>query len=144
MNPPTCPYCGQPTKRVFGADLYQDRPHQHLANKPFWACRPCQAWTGCHPGTDTPLGTPARKLLRRLRIQTHRTFDPLWKKRRWDKQGEAVLFTRDEAYTWLAKELGLPEEGTHIGMMDETLCHRTIKLARDKLREHASIPFLDA
>lgn len=56
-----------------------------------------------------PLGTPATKKVRRLRMRAHIAFDQLW------KSGEV---TRSSAQRWLAKELGIPVQRCHFGCMN--------------------------
>jgi hypothetical protein len=41
-----CPYCNGRAALLTGRDIY---PHRgDLASKPFYVCRPCGAWVGCH------------------------------------------------------------------------------------------------
>ena len=56
-----------------------------------------------------PLGTPATKEVRRLRMRAHIAFDQLW------KPGEV---TRSSAQRWIANELGVPFRKCHFGYMN--------------------------
>jgi hypothetical protein len=48
---------------------------------PVWACLPCDAWVGCHPGTEKALGGVANAELRVAKQAAHAAFDPLWRKK---------------------------------------------------------------
>lgn len=109
--PVRCQYCHAPARLVSGETLYPDQPAKHQAQ--FWHCAACRAWVGCHDGTTKPLGTLADARLRNARIAAHAAFDPLWR-------GGGL--TRARAYLWLAKELGLAEEATHIGQFTIEQC----------------------
>lgn len=106
-----CPYCDKDARRVLGVAIYPHRPDLHA--KPFWQCKPCAAWVGCHPGTDNPLGRLANAELRREKQRAHAAFDPIWRSGR---------MKRKEAYTWLAKETNIAVQNCHIGMMDADQC----------------------
>jgi len=92
-----------------------------------WVCAPCKAWVGCHPGTEKPLGGLANKQLRDLKMEAHRFFDPLWKKK-IEKEGCSKGFARRAAYKWLAKQMGMTVKTCHIGYMDNKECERVIKI----------------
>lgn len=66
------------------------------------------------------MGTSANGPLGKLRAQTHRAFDPLWRK---------GGMTRDEAYQHLAQVLNLPLEQVHIACFDPDDCQRAIAAA---------------
>ena len=61
----TCPYCTNHSRLTDGTEIYPHRPD--LAEKKFYYCKPCDAFTGCHKGTETPLGTLANKPTRKAR-----------------------------------------------------------------------------
>lgn len=94
----------------------------------------CDARVGCHSNSSTPLGTLANAELRRMRLRsrsvsqrreasqtrdsrTHASFDRLWK---------SCRMSRSVAYKWLAKELGISVNRTHVGMFDFEQCQRAI------------------
>lgn len=125
---PVCSYCGRTAELVSGDDLFANHPE--LASKSFWRCAPCKAHVGCHEagrqvrGPDgritvsdgmLPFGTLANAALRSARTAAHDVFDPLWRSGR---------MRRSEAYAWMAEQLGLPFEGTHISMFDIEQCKR--------------------
>lgn len=68
-----------------------------------------------------PLGRMANASLRRLKQKAHAAFDPLW------RSGD---MTRAEAYSWLARHLGVSENNCHIGMMDEDGCRAVVHILR--------------
>lgn len=122
---PICPYCAAESQLVTGALLY---PHRNdLWSLHFWHCAPCDAYVGCHKkglghGDGTrPLGRLANAELRRAKNQAHAAFDPLWKNRK---------IRRRDAYDWLAKQLGLPVDRTHIGDFDVETCLRVVEICR--------------
>jgi hypothetical protein len=130
-----CPYCGNGTMLTSGKVIYADR-WPHLAGKQFWACDrypTCDAYVGCHPGTETPLGRLANKELRKWKLAAHAAFDPLWKrkleKRRAERGAEyKKAYARGSAYKWLAEQLGVSREECHIGMFDVATCRRVVAL----------------
>lgn len=123
-GPVTCPYCDREASLVGGDIVYPHRPD--LAEKRFYLCRSCDAYVGCHPGTDIPLGFLADARLRRAKHATHAVFDPLWR---------SGLMTRKAAYSWLARCLGIPKEECHIGWFDLEQCNAAQQLCRDEWRE---------
>lgn len=76
----------------------------------------CDAYVRCHSGTTQPLGTLARKRLRRLRTLCHEQFDPLW-------EGHVSDVTRAEAYEAAGTVMHQGRE-FHIGQLDEAGCER--------------------
>lgn len=128
--PVTCDYCHRDAKLVTGRVLYPHRPD--LWHRRFWHCSPCGAFVGCHQrgknGDGTrPLGRLANAELRRWKRRAHDAFDPLWRTR---------TMTRQEAYSWLSKTLGVSAANCHIGMFDVDGC-RAVIAAVDQLRSPA-------
>lgn len=117
---PACLHCGRPAVLTTGAEVYRWRPA--LARTPFWACRPCGAWVGCHPGTREPLGRPADAPTRMARQKAHRAFDPWW------KQG---VLRRVEAYARLARDLGIAVRDCHVAEFDIATCERVVDICRE-------------
>ena len=115
----TCPYCGSAAELVTGARIYPSRRDLH--QKPFFACFPCGAWVGCHPGTNKPLGRLANATLRQAKNWAHEAFDPLWRNEN---------ATRGDMYVWLAGQLGIPRKECHIGMFDVEMCKRVVEVCR--------------
>lgn len=116
-----CPYCDHPAELVTGVTAYPLRPD--LYEKAFWNCNPCQARVGCHPGTTKPLGRLADSKLRYWKIEAHAAFDPIW------RSGEKK---RNQAYRWLAREMGISSDDCHIGMMDIADCKKVVSICRNK------------
>lgn len=125
---PKCDYCHRDAKLVTGAAIYPHRPD--LFARFFWQCEPCDAHVGCHEagkgyGDGTrPLGRLANAELRRAKSAAHAAFDPLWK---------TGSMSRAQAYSWLAKELGVAPQNCHIGMFNVDQCRAVVSLinARD-------------
>ena len=136
---PICPYCGKTAVLVSGTHIYPHRRDLYALR--FWACDPCSAYVGCHKagawmyvggekilsnGT-LPLGRLANAALRREKSAAHAAFDPLWKTGR---------MRRREAYSWLAKQLGIRFDDCHIGEFDVERC-RAVVAAVNGLRAAA-------
>jgi uncharacterized protein DUF3268 len=132
LDIPVCPYCSKPSTLVTGAVVYPHMPE--LAEKPIWACMPCGAWVGCHPGGQMPLGRLADAGLRRAKKEAHNLFDPLWKAK-MRRDGCSKREARGKAYAWLAGQLGIPREDCHIGMFDVATCRRVVEICRNPKRK---------
>lgn len=111
--PTRCRHCGAEVKLVSNAEIYG----REYGEWP-WAflCQDqtCRAYVGLHPFTGIPLGTLATASIRNARKAAKALFNPLW------QSGE---MTRDEAYVWLAGQLGIANvEDCHIGWLDVPEC----------------------
>lgn len=125
MEKPTiCRYCGSPVVYTSNAEIYG----REYGDGKCYLCRNCRSFVGVHPGTDIPLGTLANEELRRYRKAAHFWFDKIWKK-------PTRITTRDKAYKWLSKELGLPKEKTHIGMFEKEQCEKVMEISQKRLQE---------
>lgn len=111
----SCPYCGRPAQLVDDREIYG----RSFGGK-CYVCRPCRAWVGCHKGTSRALGRLADPHLRKLKQEAHEAFDPIWK---------GGYLPRTAAYEVLSTAFGLLPEQTHIGMFDEELCRKVIRLS---------------
>lgn len=111
-----CPYCGNRAELVDSIVIYRVRSYGMI-----YLCRPCDAYVGTHRGTRRPLGRLADKELRKWKKNAHACFDPIWKHGRFKGK-------RNKAYSWLAEQMGLPVEETHIGMFDVSQCEKVIKI----------------
>ena len=116
----SCDYCGAVAPLTTGLELYPHRPD--LSEKQFYACMPCGAWVGCHPGTTKPLGRLADGELRRAKMAAHAAFDPIWK---------GGHMKRGKAYGWLAGKLGIAKDDCHIGMFDIATCRRVAAICTE-------------
>lgn len=126
-----CPYCDREAELVPGIVIYPRRPD--LTHKRFWRCKPCDAWVGCHDGTERPLGRLANAELRQAKQEAHAAFDPLWK-RKMERDGCSKGKARGAGYKWLADQLGIDRKRCHIGMMDAETCRRVVEVCRRKGR----------
>lgn len=124
MKTPTCCHCDGPADRITGADIYRGR--RDLADRYFWHCESCNAYVGCHPGTDKPLGELAKYATRQARMKAHLFFDPIW--RGLMKQGLSKSRARKQAYGWLSAQLG--GGLSNISSMDEQTCVRVIEICK--------------
>lgn len=121
----TCLHCGQLCRlQASSASTYGGRDYG-----PQWHCDRCDARVGCHKGTVLPLGSPCNAEVRDLRMQAHRLFDSLWR-RKMAKDGCSKRRARGAAYAWLSQNMSLRPEQTHIGMFDAEQCRKVIELCR--------------
>jgi ssDNA-binding Zn-finger/Zn-ribbon topoisomerase 1 len=88
----------------------------------------CDGLVGAHKKTGEPLGLPAPTWVRQIRHELHEIFDDLWDNRLYVKK-----MSRNQAYNWLAEELGIEEHECHIGMFDSETCARAIEAVEKKL-----------
>ena len=111
-----CPYCGKQAKLIDSIEVYKTKSYG-----PIYLCKCVEGWAyvGINKKTGKPLGSLADSSLRLMRKQAHNLFDKLW------KDG---IMTRSDAYSWLSKELVINKNDCHIGMFDDELCIKTIKL----------------
>lgn len=117
-----CDYCGRKAEFVDSKVIY-GRSYGMI-----YLCRNCIAYVGVHKGTAKPLGRLANAQLRYWKIQAHASFDPLWQYGRFKHY-------RNAAYAWLAEQMRLPVEKTHIGMFDVNDCKRVIAICNTERRK---------
>lgn len=110
-----CQYCQSAVELVTGDVIYPHR--EDLSDKKFWRCAPCDAYVGCHPGTDKPLGRLANADLRKAKQSVHRVFDPIW------KSGQ---MTRSKAYRMLAQKMGMSKCQCHVGHFNLDECAKAL------------------
>ena len=113
-----CPYCNCATELVSDKEIYG--PNSTYGGKYYRCIKNHDQYVGCYSGTERALGRVADKTLRDLKHKGHEIFDPLWK-------GKPKTFTsRQKAYNWLSKQMGIERDLTHFGMFDETQCRMAI------------------
>lgn len=119
-----CVYCGNKTTLVDDEFVYgTDYGNMH------YLCMDCQAWCGCHKGTDIGLGTVANKELRKARGEAHKYFDVIWQKAVSIK-GMSKRKARKSSYKWLSYQMGIDVVMTHIGMMTLEQCKEVVRLSK--------------
>lgn len=77
----------------------------------------CRGAHGAHPN-GKPLGTPATRKTKMLRMQAHSVFDCWWKQ---------LGLKKNEAYKQLSRIMDLPRKEAHIGMFDAEQCRHLIE-----------------
>lgn len=142
MSAPTCPYCHSTARLVDSATIYNGRSYG-----PVWVCGNypgCDAYVGCYPGTNEPLGRLANRTLRDAKQRAHACFDPLWRqaprmypapptnrpRQRAKAHRHIQKAARTRTYAWLAEQLGVEKEQCHIGMFSVEQCDRAVELCR--------------
>ena len=118
-----CDYCHRLTEYVDSSEVYS------ASYGMIYLCRHCKAWVGVHKGTDKPLGRLADAELRLWKKNAHNAFDPLWKYGRF--RGH-----RPEAYAWLAEQMGLSVDDTHIGTFDVPQCKQVVEICHKERNIH--------
>lgn len=116
-----CPYCGSNAVLQDSSVIWHGTSYG-----PMWVCAEypeCDAYVGCHPGTETPLGRLADKKLRKWKILAHRALSRYWQNGKNE---------RSYVYKRLAKALGIDETDCHIGMFDLETCKRVMDLCTKK------------
>ena len=109
-------HCGASAELVDSIRIYHNASYGMM-----WICSrypECDSYVGCHKGTDKPYGTLANAETRALRMEAHKAFDAMWKRKRWK---------RAHAYKWLRETMNLPPERAHIGLMGPVACRKIIE-----------------
>ena len=119
-----CRYCKEAAQLCYPGDT--GYPYRRDYG-PTWVCVPCQAWVGCHEGTTNALGGLANAELREWKTKAHAAFDPLWQAKQ-RRDGCSKSKARHAGYRWLAQQLGMPVNLTHIGYMSVEECQRVVDI----------------
>lgn len=114
-----CVECGGHGQPVTGEAIYPNRPDLH--KRLFYLCG-CGAYVGSHRKSYTPLGYPAGPRTRVARQRAHSAFDRIW------RHG---LMSRDDAYEWLSKAMGIPAMLCHIGKLNEAQAIRVTRISTE-------------
>lgn len=118
---PDCPYCSQKSA--------------YIATKRIYRCDPCDAQVGVHQHNQQPLGTLANAELRMARRSAHAHFDPMWQ-RKMSKDSISSTQARKQAYTWLAKQMGMTIEECHIGVFNIEQCQKVVEICLPYYKGH--------
>ena len=113
MERPQC-FCGAPMTQRRSKEFGK-----------FWGCTrwpTCDGIIGGHPD-GRPLGTPADKATRQLRIRCHSLLDGLWEPMEQEKRAY-----RRAAYVWLSEALELEEDEAHIASLNTAQCEQLLEL----------------
>ncbi|MBO0505296.1 hypothetical protein FED29_017875 [Aeromonas veronii] len=109
--PSSCNICGELAVRigthgeVYGRE-YSDWPYVYL-------CECCGSYVGLHPFTAIPLGTLADRKTREARKSCKEPFERLHR---------TGVMSREQAYAWLAKAMGIPTGECHFGWFTAEQC----------------------
>ena len=123
-----CAGCGKDTNAnlTSGLEIYPHRPDLHKL--PFWKCRQCGNYVGCHHkdknNPTLPLGIIPTKELRDARQHIHQLIDPLH---------ESGKISRGRLYSKLTKRLGWKYHTANIRSVEEA--RRVYKTALEIKRE---------
>ncbi len=97
-----CPYCGRMAVLRDASYVYKE----NALDKYLYICSgypECDAYVGVHAGSLRPKGSLANGDLRHKRIETHRLFDAIWKKRHLLPEGSLPL---DAGYLFPKQQSG--------------------------------------
>jgi len=129
-----CLYCNVPCRLVDASLVYHGSSRFGMV----WLCSnypECDARVGARRDHQ-PLGHPARKDLRELRIKCHSSFDPLWKKHTTNTSTtKQKCKARHQLYKELSEYMRLPIDMTHFAMFNEEQCHRALQFISHKLAD---------
>ena len=118
--PTVCPFCGCAVELVNNREIYGreygDWPYAYRCAN--WNTD-CGAYVGLHPNTDVPLGTLADKRLRTARNANKKLFLEI---------SEGI--DRNDAYAWLADQMGMSIAECHFGLFDVDQCQRAGAVCR--------------
>ena len=109
-----CPYCNKRAEYTDSKVVYGGKSYGKI-----YLCKDCNAYVGVHKGTDKPLGRLADKELRHWKKEAHAAFDPVW---------QSGQMKRAAAYKWLAEQMNLTINETHIGMFDVEQCKQVVRI----------------
>lgn len=121
--PTTCRYCDGDVRLVSNSEIYRGRSYGEWPYA--YLCDHCRAYVGLHPQTDVPLGTLADDALRKARNTSKSEFHELKEKRG---------YSRNEAYAWLAKEMGIPVDNCHFGWFELQDCALALHICQEGRR----------
>ena len=124
-----CSECGCKPVLTSGERIYPNRPELFI--KKFYLCK-CGAYVGCHNGTYNALGSPAGFELRKLRMDVHALFDPLWKRKM--TFGFTKKDARNRGYAWLAKEMDIELKKCHVSQFNLSQCRQALKILNNLKR----------
>lgn len=125
-----CCGCGQDVKAELtdGGEIYPHR--QDLIKLPFWICRSCSNFVGCHHKTKQrtrPLGCIPTKEIRSARGHIHKILDPLW------KYGNC---NRGYIYSMISKRIGYEYHTAEIRTLEDArIIYAVIKKIRDEINK---------
>jgi len=120
-----CPYCDRKAELINSIEIYKWASLGML-----WICRLCDAYIGthCNNPRNLPLGRLANKKLRKLKIEVHKVFDPLWN---YYDSGKS----RSEIYFWLAEKMKITRSNCNIAKFDVAQCNKAIKLCAKRMEK---------
>lgn len=123
-----CEYCGELGTLV----SHEQSGYPYRGDYgPMWVCLGgCDAYCGCHPGTDIALGRMANRTLRSAKKEAHAAFDPMWQRK--VELGSKRRNARSDGYTWLAGQLGVKASAMHIGWLDLEQCRAVVAACNPK------------
>lgn len=113
-----CPECGSP---MLLKETTRWRTRDGQPRK-FYGCSRypgCKGTHGAHQD-GTPLGKPADKETKEMRIKAHQVFDSLWK-------GRDARMYRKEAYNFMRQVMKMTKEEAHIANFDISQCKQLIE-----------------
>lgn len=119
-----CPDCNvEAVLRKNSSFLYNGKDYG-----PIWICGnfpKCESRVSAHRSTLEPMGGLANTELRNARRDAHRVFDTLWKHKKMSRNG---------AYKWLSKAMGISQGKCHIGNFSVAQCQDVHRVVLKKLR----------
>jgi len=109
-----CPYCNCKTELVSDKVIYGE--DSNYGGMYYQCSLDKDHYVGTYSDNTTSLGRIANRELRKLKMQGHKAFDPLW------KVSPKYFSSRPKAYKWLSKKMAIDIDKTHFGMFDNQQC----------------------
>ena len=128
-QPTTCNLCGGPVVYITNDKIYHGKKY---GSGFAYICTQCRASTGTHiPNPKEALGILANAEMRKLKMDCHAIFDPLWtnEKRRRD--------ARRDAYGRLARAMNIPFRDCHFGHFDKEQLIQALQILQEWQKEAA-------
>ena len=126
LHPRRCNICGGEVIFTSNAKIYG----REYGSGKCYLCTRCGAYVGTHePRPTEALGILADEKMRALKMEAHDLFDQLWLNKK-DRRS-----ARQQAYAWLADQMGISREMCHFGYFDNAQLKTAISILKEVLNE---------
>ena len=129
-QPTTCNLCGGKVEYITNDRIYHGKKY---GSGFAYLCTNCGAYTGTHvPWPRQALGILADAEMRRLKMECHAIFDPLW---RDEALRQNRRDARSNAYSRLANAMQIPFKDCHFGHFDKEQLLKALGILQDWKRK---------
>lgn len=112
-----CPFCGAPTVL------------ERLDGRFVLICHPCSAWASCVPNKTYASGPIVKHTPIDYKLEAYRYFDAICK-RKMEKDGTSYTDSRNIAFKWLATQMNIPPEYTHMSLFSNEQLQMVIQICK--------------